>query len=75
MIKTFKNIRKLRQKPAHAIGKDLFDQNLLREQREIMKNAYCAVRTLRLMFASHPDVKKNSPEISERLLNGDISFI
>jgi hypothetical protein len=58
MIETFRNIRKLRQKPAHAISEDSFDQGYVRDQRALMMQAYGAIRTLRLIFANHPSASK-----------------
>lgn len=72
MIKTFKMIRQLRQKPAHKVNTDSFDQELFKKQREIVIEAYNSVRTLRLILANHPKVRANPPEISDRLFKGDI---
>ena len=59
-IKTFKQIRKMRQEPAHSVNEDVFDPEYFRQQREIVIQAYEAVRTIRLMFANHPAVKRAS---------------
>lgn len=56
MLKSFRDIRKLRQKPAHKHEKDTFDENIFEKQRELIISAYEAVRTLRLMLANHPTV-------------------
>ncbi len=72
MIKTFRKVRELRQKPAHKVNANAFDQELFKQQRNIVINAYDAVRTLRLILANHPKVKKNPPKISERLYKGEI---
>lgn len=72
MMKTFRNVRQLRQKPAHKVDADAFDQELFKEQRSIVINAYDAVRTLRLILANHPKVNENPPKISERLYKGEI---
>lgn len=72
MVATFKKVRKLRQKPAHSIREDVFDQKYLRNQRDLIIKAYDSVRTLRLMLANHPNVKANPPEINEFLYEGKI---
>ncbi|MGD1927971.1 MAG: hypothetical protein ACFB12_03590 [Leptolyngbyaceae cyanobacterium] len=72
MIKTFRKIRQLRQKPAHEVNVDSFDQELFRKQREIVINAYKSVRTLRQILANHPKVRVNPPKINEQLFNGEI---
>jgi hypothetical protein len=72
MISTFKKVRKLRQKPAHKVNTDSFDQDLFKEQRDIVVNAYVSVRTLRLILANHPEVRINPPKISKQLFKGEI---
>lgn len=72
MMATFRNVRQLRQKPAHKVNKNKFDQTIFKKQREIVIKAYDAVRTLRMLLANHPEVRKNPPKISERLFKGEI---
>jgi len=72
MIKTFRKVRQLRQKPAHKVNTDSFEQDLFKKQREIVANAYDAVRTLRQVLANHPKVRANPPKINEHLFNGEI---
>lgn len=70
MIATFKRIRKLRQAPAHAIDEDAFDQNYGKEQRQLMIDAYKAVRMLRLILANHPEAR--AYEVPDWLYEGKI---
>jgi len=72
MIRTFKKVRKLRQKPAHKVSSNTFDQVIFKHQRDIVVNAYDAIRTLRLILANHPSVRANPPEIDEQLFKGEI---
>ncbi len=72
MFKGFRAVRKLRQKPAHAVNENIFDLKYFKEQRQLIIDAYNSVRTLRLIFANHPKVKKNPPEIGEHLERGEI---
>ncbi|MCU7862156.1 MAG: AAA family ATPase [Candidatus Thiodiazotropha sp. (ex Lucinoma kastoroae)] len=72
MKAAFRKVRKLRQKPAHSIQEDAFDQKYIIDQRELMLDAYGAVRTLRQILANHPRVKTNPPDINEQLWRGDI---
>ena len=53
----FKEVRKLRQRPAHAVEEDVFDQRYFREQRALMLRVYKGLRTLRQIVASHPKAK------------------
>lgn len=72
MIATFKEVRKLRQKPAHKVNTDSFDQDIFKKQRTVVVNAYDSVHTLRMILANHPKVKANPPEINEQLFKGEI---
>ncbi len=72
MLVAFKKVRKLRQKPAHSIRENEFDQRYFHDQRSLVMDAYDAVRTLRLILANHPNVRANPPEIHEFLLEGKI---
>lgn len=54
MIAAFRRIRNLRNSPAHTLRPDEFDQTYIQQQRELMIEAYGAVRTLRLILANHP---------------------
>ena len=72
MLASFRKVRKLRQKPAHSVREDEFDQKYFHEQRSLIMEAYGAVRTLRLVLANHPRVRANPPEINEFLYEGKI---
>jgi hypothetical protein len=71
-IKTLRDIRKLRQKPAHAIDENIFDQKYFQEQRELMIRAYLAIQTLRLMLSTHPLVDTAHIKIPKWLSEGQI---
>ncbi len=70
MLKIFRNIRRLRSKPAHTFTENRWDENLLNEQRELIKSAYKAVRTLRLILANAPGSR--TAEVPDWLVNGEI---
>lgn len=72
MIAIFRNVRTLRQKPAHSAKENVFDKKYCAEQRSLAINAYKAVKTIRSIFEQHPRVKANPPEISEALRSGRI---
>lgn len=52
-----RRVRKLRQKPAHAVDDNAFDQQYFVQQRELMLSAYEAVRIIRQLLANHPAAK------------------
>lgn len=69
MFLVLKKVRKMRQRPAHAVEEDQFDQRYFQEQRWLMAGAYAAVRTLRMVFQLHPVAKSHTvPD----LLDGNI---
>ena len=70
-IKAMREVRKLRQKPAHAIDENVFDQKYFKEQRELMIRAYQSIRAVRLLFSKHSLVRKAKIEVPEWLENGD----
>lgn len=70
MINNFKEIRRLRQRPAHVINEDVFDQKYFKQQREIAIKAYKGIRLLRLIFADHPNTQ--GYEIPEPIKSGKI---
>lgn len=55
MLASFRKVRKLRQKPAHRIDEDEFDQEYFNRQRELIIEAYSAINILRQILALHPD--------------------
>jgi hypothetical protein len=70
MVATFRKVRKLRQTPAHKAEDSAFDQKIFQEQRELVSEAYDAVRTIRLLLANHPAVRNY--KVPEELFNGEI---
>lgn len=67
-----KKIRKKRQKPAHAIDENIFDQCYLKEQRELIIGAYSAINILRLLLENHPKVEAANIEVPAWLRDGRI---
>jgi hypothetical protein len=71
-LATFREIRKLRNAPAHAVNDNQFDQAYFRQQRDLILRAYNGVRLLRLLFAEHPNVKGRYHDVSNALFEGRI---
>lgn len=69
---SLRSIRKMRQKPAHAIDENIFDQRYFKEQRELIIEAYSAIRILRLLLENHPAVKAANIEVPAWLRDGRI---
>jgi len=70
LIKTFKEIRKLRQSPAHKLDDNVFDFKYLEQQNNIIERAYRGLQALRIIFSSNPKCKNYKPP--EELENGII---
>jgi len=71
-MSAFKNLRKLRQQPAHSVKEDVFDQEYFKRQRQLIIKVYTAVRNIRLMFTNHPKVKISGIEVPDWLFKGEI---
>ena len=55
----FRKIRKERQKPAHVLQADVFDETYYQAQRDLLSAGHYALRLLRTAFQSHPAVRPN----------------
>jgi len=54
VIEGLREVRRLRQRPAHAIGGDRYDKGYWVQQDALMERAYLALRTMRLILANFP---------------------
>lgn len=54
MFSFFGRVRRMRQRPAHALDDNVFDQSYFRQQRDLIVGAYESLQTLRLLLANHP---------------------
>lgn len=70
MFKTFRKIRGLRSRPAHSHFKNEWNLRFYEDQKKLIKMAYTAIRTLRLILANHRNTK--SVEVPDWLFNGEI---
>jgi len=71
-IATFREVRKRRQKPAHAVVAATHDETLFEEQRQLFIRAYSAVRTLRLVLQNHPSAHAVKDQMNEMVRDGEI---
>ena len=65
MVDAFREVRKLRQNPAHKEEPNEFDPKYFRDQKDLINQAYKAVQTIRMLFKSHP--KAYAVEVPEVL--------
>lgn len=70
MFKTIRKIRGLRSKPAHTYIENEWNNKFFSDQKELIKEAYRAIRTLRLILANNP--KSRDVEIPDWLQSGQI---
>ena len=57
MFANFRTVRKTRQKPAHKVEDNEFDQKYVADQRDLISSAYGAVHTLRMVLENHPEAR------------------
>lgn len=70
VLKSFKEVRKERQTPAHKVNENSFDKNLIGKQKKTMSDVYNSMRKLRYIFQQHPKV--SNYVLPEWLENGKI---
>ncbi|NJD02245.1 MAG: hypothetical protein FIA99_06530 [Ruminiclostridium sp.] len=68
IIKPLKNIRNIRQKPAHELTSNEYDVTLYQKQFNLMNDTYTAIRAIRMFFANHPLAK--DVKVPEHLVSG-----
>ena len=68
IINPLKNIRKIRQKPAHELTANKYDISLNQKQVDLMNETYASIRGIRLLFSNHPLAK--NVEVPEYLISG-----
>lgn len=54
LLTGFRTVRQARNRRAHRVEDNLFDEAYYQQQRELISDAYTSVRTLRQCFANHP---------------------
>jgi hypothetical protein len=70
VMATFRSVRRKRQRPAHAMDQNLFEQKYFHQQRELIIKVYESIRTLRLIFWNFSACK--NVEINELVRDGKI---
>ncbi|MBX4186777.1 MAG: hypothetical protein KW802_00745 [Candidatus Doudnabacteria bacterium] len=70
MFKTFREVRRLRSKPGHALFINKWDLDFYKQQKELFKKAYTAIRVLRLILTNHRAAK--TVEVPGWLFKGEI---
>ena len=69
IIKTLKEIRKIRQVPAHKLYDNEYNVDVYELQRELVEKSYFALKTMRCLFMGHPSAK--NVDIPKCLLEED----
>jgi hypothetical protein len=70
MFSNFRAVRKVRQNPAHKVEDDEFDQKYIVDQRDVIKKAYDAVRTLRMVLEIDPAARNY--KVPGHIRNGEV---
>lgn len=68
IVKPLKNIRNIRQMPAHELTSNEYDISLYQKQIDLMNDTYTAIRAIRLFFSNHPLGK--GVKVPEHLVTG-----
>lgn len=55
IIKPFRNLRKIRQAPAHEMYSNDYDKKFYGQQNELIKSIYLAIYNIRKILAEHPN--------------------
>ncbi len=58
IVKPLKEVRKIRQFPAHKIGKNKYDIKYFKKQNELTISVFNALNLIRSLFQTHPDAKE-----------------
>ncbi len=58
LLKPFREIRKLRQAPAHSLTVDEHSVEYFEKQKQLIWKTYCSMRNLRVILAGHPKADK-----------------
>ena len=74
MLTAFREVRKVRNSQAHRLDDDTFDRSLFVQQRDLVVQAYRAVRYLRIVISQHPDLAEYDGA-PRWLLTGEIAAI
>ncbi len=70
ILKSFKQVRKERQAPAHKVNENVYDKSLIEKQKKTMSDVYNSMRQLRHIFHQHPKARNYKiPEWLEKRKN------
>ncbi len=68
-LKSFREVRDARQKPAHALRKNVHDNTIVRKQRDLLNEISVSLEALEIIFSRHPNNKSWKPD---ELLRGTV---
>lgn len=74
MLMSFREIRRLRQSPAHAVDENDHDSKYIREQERLLADGYAGLRVMRLILMNHPLVVASKYEPPEWLQKADFKL-
>ncbi|RQO33462.1 AAA family ATPase [Herminiimonas sp. KBW02] len=74
-ITALKTIRKIRQRPAHAVDEDKFDLEFIKKQRNLALQGYEVLSFIRNIFERHPAVIRAGIKVPQPLADENIWLI
>lgn len=68
-LRSFREVREARQKPAHALRNNVHDSTIVRKQRDLLSEISTSLEALEILFSRHP---KNQSWKPDELLKGTV---
>ncbi len=69
IVKPLKELRNIRQEPAHRFYSNQYDKSVYKKQNELIEKVFWGIHCLRIMLSSHPHVIAARIEVPEYLDN------
>lgn len=58
ILESFRKVRKIRQKPAHEINKDIHDNIYFKQQIDLIEDVFSSLNTIRKILSMHPKISQ-----------------
>lgn len=68
-LRSFREVREARQKPAHTLRNNVHDSTIVRKQRDLLSEISTSLEALEILFSRHP---KNQSWKPDELLKGTV---
>ena len=72
ILKPLREVRKIRQQPAHLVVKDEYDLDFINKQNSLVEQVHTALASLCVVFSTHPKAKENGYKLPDWLLENKV---